>query len=141
MLAQTGLGPQTYISLPGPFCQCFPCSPKPSEQVSSRLWLTFISSSGHYYVPLLRAEDTSSPVIGEPWSSDQRAEASNADHGRNSPRDPVMTLRAFAGPLSPSKVSDHGRNFQELSWLALHFRIWCSSLLLCFSLGDQLMKV
>ncbi|XP_051017728.1 ankyrin repeat and LEM domain-containing protein 2 isoform X2 [Acomys russatus] len=61
---------------------------------------------GHYYVPLLRAEDTSSPVIGELWSSDQRAEASNADHCRSSPRDPVMTLRAFVGPLSPSKAED-----------------------------------
>ncbi|CAH6778696.1 ankyrin repeat and LEM domain-containing protein 2 isoform X2 [Phodopus roborovskii] len=60
---------------------------------------------GHYYVPLLRAED-SSPVIGELWSSDQRAEASNADHSRSSPRDPVMTLRAFVGPLSPSKAED-----------------------------------
>ncbi|XP_031193172.1 ankyrin repeat and LEM domain-containing protein 2 isoform X2 [Mastomys coucha] len=60
---------------------------------------------GHYYVPLLRAEDTS-PVIGELWSSDQKAEASCADHCRSSPRDPVMTLRAFAGPLSPSKAED-----------------------------------
>ncbi|XP_028633228.1 ankyrin repeat and LEM domain-containing protein 2 isoform X2 [Grammomys surdaster] len=60
---------------------------------------------GHYYVPLLRAEDTS-PVIGELWSSDQKAEASNADHCRSSPRDPVMTLRAFVGPLSPSKAED-----------------------------------
>ncbi|XP_038202637.1 ankyrin repeat and LEM domain-containing protein 2 isoform X2 [Arvicola amphibius] len=61
---------------------------------------------GHYYVPLLRAEDTSSPVIGELWSSDQKAETSNADHYRSSPRDPVMTLRAFVGPLSPSKAED-----------------------------------
>ncbi|KAL1768476.1 ankyrin repeat and LEM domain-containing protein 2 isoform X1 [Sigmodon hispidus] len=61
---------------------------------------------GHYYVPLLRAEDTSSPVIGELWSSDQRTEASNTDHCRSSPRDPVMTLRAFVGPLSPSKAED-----------------------------------
>lgn len=60
---------------------------------------------GHYYVPLLRAEDTS-PVIGELWSSDQKAEASSADHYRGSPRDPVMTLRAFVGPLSPSKAED-----------------------------------
>uniref|UniRef100_Q6P1H6-3 Isoform 3 of Ankyrin repeat and LEM domain-containing protein 2 n=1 Tax=Mus musculus TaxID=10090 RepID=Q6P1H6-3 len=60
---------------------------------------------GHYYVPLLRAEDTS-PVIGELWSSDQKAEASNTAHCRSSPRDPVMTLRAFVGPLSPSKAED-----------------------------------
>ncbi|XP_075837299.1 ankyrin repeat and LEM domain-containing protein 2 isoform X2 [Microtus pennsylvanicus] len=61
---------------------------------------------GHYYVPLLRAEDTSSPVIGELWSSDQKAETANAEHYRSSPRDPVMTLRAFVGPLSPSKAED-----------------------------------
>uniref|UniRef100_A0A8C2M9G8 Ankyrin repeat and LEM domain-containing protein 2 n=1 Tax=Cricetulus griseus TaxID=10029 RepID=A0A8C2M9G8_CRIGR len=67
---------------------------------------------GHYYVPLLRAEDTSSPVIGELWSSDQRAEASNTDHGRSSPRDPVMTLRAFVGPLSPSKAEDFRKRWK-----------------------------
>lgn len=67
---------------------------------------------GHYYVPLLRAEDTSSPVIGELWSSDQRAEASNADHCRSSPRDPVMTLRAFVGPLSPSKAEDFRKQWK-----------------------------
>ncbi|XP_059264109.1 ankyrin repeat and LEM domain-containing protein 2 isoform X1 [Mustela nigripes] len=61
---------------------------------------------GHYYVPLLRAEDTSSPVIGELWSSDQTTETSHIGHGGGSPRDPVLTLRAFAGPLSPSKAED-----------------------------------
>ncbi|XP_045881512.1 ankyrin repeat and LEM domain-containing protein 2 [Meles meles] len=61
---------------------------------------------GHYYVPLLRAEDTSSPVIGELWSSDQTTETSHIGHGGGGPRDPVLTLRAFAGPLSPSKAED-----------------------------------
>nr|XP_019604360.1 PREDICTED: ankyrin repeat and LEM domain-containing protein 2 isoform X2 [Rhinolophus sinicus] len=61
---------------------------------------------GHYYVPLLRAEDTSSPVIGELWSSDQTAETSHSGGG---PRDPVLTLRAFAGPLSPAKAEDFRR--------------------------------
>ncbi|KAK2500445.1 hypothetical protein MC885_016422 [Smutsia gigantea] len=64
---------------------------------------------GHYYVPLLRAEDTSSPVIGELWSSDQTAEASHVGHSGGDPRDPVLTLRAFAGPLSPSKAEDFRR--------------------------------
>ncbi|KAI5166321.1 ankyrin repeat and LEM domain-containing protein 2 [Manis pentadactyla] len=64
---------------------------------------------GHYYVPLLRAEDTSSPVIGELWSSDQTAEASHMGHSGGGPRDPVLTLRAFAGPLSPSKAEDFRR--------------------------------
>ncbi|XP_045390041.1 ankyrin repeat and LEM domain-containing protein 2 isoform X1 [Lemur catta] len=61
---------------------------------------------GHYYVPLLRAEDTSSPVIGELWSSDQAAPSSPGGRCGGSPRDPVLTLRAFAGPLSPSKAED-----------------------------------
>ncbi|XP_009003178.2 ankyrin repeat and LEM domain-containing protein 2 isoform X1 [Callithrix jacchus] len=61
---------------------------------------------GHYYVPLLRAEDTSSPVIGELWSPDQTAEASHVGRYGGSPRDPVLTLRAFAGPLSPAKAED-----------------------------------
>ncbi|KAL0610347.1 Ankyrin repeat and LEM domain-containing protein 2 [Plecturocebus cupreus] len=64
---------------------------------------------GHYYVPLLRAEDTSSPVIGELWSPDQTAEASHIGRYRGSPRDPVLTLRAFAGPLSPAKAEDFRR--------------------------------
>lgn len=64
---------------------------------------------GHYYVPLLRAEDTSSPVIGELWSSDQTGEVSHIGHTGCFPKDPVLTLRAFAGPLSPSKVSVCGR--------------------------------
>ncbi|XP_063568439.1 ankyrin repeat and LEM domain-containing protein 2 isoform X4 [Pongo abelii] len=64
---------------------------------------------GHYYVPLLRAEDTSSPVIGELWSPDQTAEASHVSRYGGSPRDPVLTLRAFAGPLSPAKAEDFRR--------------------------------
>uniref|UniRef100_A0A673V1N4 Ankyrin repeat and LEM domain-containing protein 2 n=2 Tax=Suricata suricatta TaxID=37032 RepID=A0A673V1N4_SURSU len=64
---------------------------------------------GHYYVPLLRAEDTSSPVIGELWSSDQVTETSHVSHSGGGPRDPVLTLRAFAGPLSPSKAEDFRR--------------------------------
>nr|KAF6268756.1 ankyrin repeat and LEM domain containing 2 [Pipistrellus kuhlii] len=64
---------------------------------------------GHYYVPLLRAEDTSSPVIGELWSPDQTAETAHVSHGGGSPRDPVLTLRAFAGPMSPAKARDFRR--------------------------------
>ncbi|XP_066870741.1 ankyrin repeat and LEM domain-containing protein 2 isoform X2 [Kogia breviceps] len=64
---------------------------------------------GHYYVPLLRAEDTSSPVIGELWSSDHMGEVSHIGHSGGGPRDPILTLRAFAGPLSPSKAEDFRR--------------------------------
>lgn len=82
-------------------------SAKPrSRQIG--LTLVCVLLPGHYYVPLLRAEDTSSPVIGELWSSDQTAEASHVGHGGGGPRDPILTLRAFAGPLSPAKVSCWG---------------------------------
>ncbi|XFG09085.1 PREDICTED: ankyrin repeat and LEM domain-containing protein 2 [Capra hircus] len=64
---------------------------------------------GHYYVPLLRAEDMSSPVIGELWSSDQTGEVSHIGYTRGFSKDPVLTLRAFAGPLSPSKAEDFRR--------------------------------
>lgn len=79
---------------------------QPSEQVAVALACVLLP--GHFYVPLLRAEDTSSPVIGELWSSDQTAEAPHASHGGGGPRDPVLTLSAFAGPLSPAKVSRWG---------------------------------
>ncbi|XP_059531848.1 ankyrin repeat and LEM domain-containing protein 2 isoform X2 [Myotis daubentonii] len=64
---------------------------------------------GHYYVPLLRAEDTSSPVIGELWSPDQMVETAHVSHGAGSPRDPALILRAFAGPMSPAKAEDFRR--------------------------------
>ncbi|XP_078010376.1 ankyrin repeat and LEM domain-containing protein 2 isoform X2 [Phascolarctos cinereus] len=66
---------------------------------------------GHYYVPLLRAEDNSSPVIGDIWTSDQadgRPPMSTPRFG-GSPKDPVLSVRAFAGPLSPSKAEDFRR--------------------------------
>lgn len=75
----------------------------PSEQVPVAPVCVLLP--GHFYVPLLRAEDTSSPVIGELWSSDQTAEAPHTSHGGGGPRDPVLTLSAFVGPLSPAKVS------------------------------------
>lgn len=62
---------------------------------------------GRYYVPLLRAEDNSSaPVIGAPWSPDQTDESPQAALSKytGSPKDPVLSIRAFAGPMSPSKV-------------------------------------
>jgi len=62
---------------------------------------------GRYYVPPLRAEDNSSaPVIGAPWSPDQTDESPQAALSKytGSPKDPVLSIRAFAGPMSPSKV-------------------------------------
>ena len=91
---------------------------------------------GHYYVPLLRAEDMSSPVIGELWSSDQTAEAFRICRGGSSPMDPVLTLRAFAGPLSPAKVSCCGSFWNKL--LAVPTRsARCCSLSLTVGSGDQ----
>lgn len=56
------------------------------------------------YIPLLRATDNSSqPVIGAPWSPEPMENLS--PRLPRSPKDPIMAVRAFAGPLSPSKVS------------------------------------
>ncbi|KAB5528232.1 hypothetical protein PHYPO_G00137960 [Pangasianodon hypophthalmus] len=60
------------------------------------------------YVPLLRAADNSAqPVIGAPWSPEPMENRS--PQLPRSPRDPVMTVRAFAGPLSPSKADEFRR--------------------------------
>ncbi|KAI4873796.1 hypothetical protein NFI96_017982 [Prochilodus magdalenae] len=61
-----------------------------------------------FYVPLLRAADNSSqPVIGAPWSPEPMENRS--PRLPRSPMDPVMTVRAFAGPLSPSKADEFRR--------------------------------
>ncbi|NXP21258.1 ANKL2 protein, partial [Scytalopus superciliaris] len=67
---------------------------------------------GRYYVPLLRAEDNSSaPVIGAPWSPDQMDDGPQRSSCKypGSPRDPVLSIRAFAGPMSPSKAEEFRR--------------------------------
>ncbi|NXH71651.1 ANKL2 protein, partial [Hydrobates tethys] len=67
---------------------------------------------GRYYVPLLRAEDNSSaPVIGAPWSPDQTDDSPQRTLSKytGSPKDPVLSLRAFAGPMSPSKAEEFRR--------------------------------
>ncbi|EHA99133.1 Ankyrin repeat and LEM domain-containing protein 2 [Heterocephalus glaber] len=69
---------------------------------------------GHYYMPLLRADDTSSSVIGELWSSDQRAKALPAGCCGANPQDPVQTVRAFGGPLSPAKAEDFRKLWKTL---------------------------
>ncbi|XP_076159239.1 ankyrin repeat and LEM domain-containing protein 2 [Alosa pseudoharengus] len=66
-----------------------------------------------FYVPLLRATDnTLQPVIGGPWSptSGQMSENSLGHHGiAGTPRDPAMTVTAFAGPLSSAKADEFHR--------------------------------
>ncbi|XP_053135691.1 ankyrin repeat and LEM domain-containing protein 2 isoform X2 [Hemicordylus capensis] len=67
---------------------------------------------GQYYVPLFRAEDNASaPVIGLPWSPDQTKDSPNAALPRyfGSPKDPVLAVRAYAGPMSLSKAEDFRR--------------------------------
>ncbi|NXK50815.1 ANKL2 protein, partial [Chauna torquata] len=67
---------------------------------------------GRYYVPLLRAEDNSSaPVIGAPWSPDQTDKSPQTTLSKytGSPKDPVLSIRAFAGPMSPSKAEEFRR--------------------------------
>ncbi|NXK32683.1 ANKL2 protein, partial [Piprites chloris] len=67
---------------------------------------------GRYYVPLLRAEDNSSaPVIGAPWSPDQMDDGPQRTLFKypGSPKDPVLSIRAFAGPMSPSKAEEFRR--------------------------------
>ncbi|KAM6112067.1 ankyrin repeat and LEM domain-containing protein 2 isoform 1-T1 [Pterocles gutturalis] len=67
---------------------------------------------GRYYVPLLRAEDNSSaPVIGAPWSPDQIDDSPQRTVSKytGSPKDPVLSIRAFAGPMSPSKAEEFRR--------------------------------
>ncbi|XP_053327425.1 ankyrin repeat and LEM domain-containing protein 2 [Spea bombifrons] len=64
---------------------------------------------GIFYVPLLRAEDNSSPtVLGTPWSPEQPDVLSQTKYS-GSPKDPLLAVRAFAGPMSPSKAEDFRR--------------------------------
>ncbi|XP_036954736.1 ankyrin repeat and LEM domain-containing protein 2 [Acanthopagrus latus] len=65
------------------------------------------------YIPLLRAADnTTQPIIGALWSPESSESLSLAQlHGR-SPMDPLMTVTAFAGPLSPSKADDFRRSWK-----------------------------
>uniref|UniRef100_A0A3P8Z368 LEM domain-containing protein n=1 Tax=Esox lucius TaxID=8010 RepID=A0A3P8Z368_ESOLU len=65
-----------------------------------------------YYVPLLRDTDNSfQPVIGLPWSpSSLEADFHLLGSGAvGSPIDPIMTVRAYVGPLSPSKAHEFHR--------------------------------
>ncbi|KAJ8384932.1 hypothetical protein AAFF_G00197400 [Aldrovandia affinis] len=65
-----------------------------------------------YYIPLLRAADNSSqPVIGAPWSPEPLEPISDllVPSLIGSPTDPVMEVRAFSGPFSPSKAEEFRR--------------------------------
>ncbi|KAK9522372.1 hypothetical protein VZT92_018841 [Zoarces viviparus] len=65
------------------------------------------------FIPLLRATDnTSQPVIGGLWSPESSECLSLTQRHTRSPMDPVMTVTAFAGPLSPSKADDFRRSWK-----------------------------
>lgn len=65
------------------------------------------------YVPLLRATDnTCQPIIGAPWSPESSESLSFVHCHMRSPIDPMMTVTAFAGPLSPSKADDFRRTWK-----------------------------
>ncbi|XP_056152518.1 ankyrin repeat and LEM domain-containing protein 2 [Lampris incognitus] len=64
------------------------------------------------YIPLLRATDNSfQPIIGASWSPESSESHSHSviPWQARCPIDPVMTVKAFAGPLSPSKANDFRR--------------------------------
>lgn len=65
------------------------------------------------YIPLLRATDnTSQPIIGASWSPESSESLSLIQRHTRSPTDPLMTVTAFAGPLSPSKADDFRRSWK-----------------------------
>ncbi|KAM6930234.1 ankyrin repeat and LEM domain-containing protein 2 isoform 2-T3 [Xenentodon cancila] len=65
------------------------------------------------YIPLLRATDnTTQPIIGGPWSPESSESLSLIQRHTKSPMDPLMTVTAFAGPLSPSQANDFRRSWK-----------------------------
>lgn len=61
-----------------------------------------------YFVPLLRATDnTLNPVIGAPWApgTSKHQDVSLSPGLMEDPKNPLMTIRAFVGPLNLLKVS------------------------------------
>ncbi|KAH3842859.1 ankyrin repeat and LEM domain-containing protein 2-like [Dreissena polymorpha] len=60
---------------------------------------------GQVYVPLIRSEDnTVPPVIGQPWSPDLTGSPLDNTRIPCSPRESPMSVRACAGPMSPSNA-------------------------------------
>uniref|UniRef100_A0A8C6TWR2 Ankyrin repeat and LEM domain-containing protein 2 n=1 Tax=Neogobius melanostomus TaxID=47308 RepID=A0A8C6TWR2_9GOBI len=65
------------------------------------------------YIPLLRAADnTCQPIIGASWSPEPSESLSLIHCHMRSPMDPMMTVAAFAGPLSPLKADDFRRTWK-----------------------------
>ncbi|XP_022256189.1 ankyrin repeat and LEM domain-containing protein 2-like [Limulus polyphemus] len=58
-----------------------------------------------YFVPVLRSEDNSiQPVVGEPWSPDHTTDDLYSLSSPSSPKDPVLNVKAYAGPMSPTQA-------------------------------------
>ncbi|OWF45782.1 Ankyrin repeat and LEM domain-containing protein 2 [Mizuhopecten yessoensis] len=80
---------------------CSRCS-KPEENLKDEIKELL---EGQYYVPLVRSEDnTTQPVIGPPWSPDSKNPAMNVPFSSWSPKDPLMAVKACAGPMTPSRA-------------------------------------
>ncbi|XP_031568985.1 ankyrin repeat and LEM domain-containing protein 2-like [Actinia tenebrosa] len=65
----------------------------------------------NYYVPVFGSEgDATPPRIGEPWSPDFHSKGkrtpSYSSSGLHSPVDPRVTVKAYAGPMSPKQAFD-----------------------------------
>ena len=60
-------------------------------------------------MPLIRSEDnTAQPVIGTPWSPEHtRGGGVGTPPTSWGPKDPLMAVKACAGPMTPAKVK-HG---------------------------------
>ncbi|XP_072290245.1 ankyrin repeat and LEM domain-containing protein 2 [Eucyclogobius newberryi] len=87
------------------------CSRKNKTQEVKKKIINYLED--RCYIPLLRAADnTSQPIIGTPWSPESSESLSLIQRHMRSPRDPMMTVTAFAGPLSPSKANDFRRSWK-----------------------------
>ncbi|XP_077984135.1 uncharacterized protein LOC144438829 isoform X2 [Glandiceps talaboti] len=69
-----------------------------------------------YYVPLLRAVDNATlPVIGEPWSPDTEIHQTSSPllcYKTNSPIDSVVSVKAYAGPMSSTQAEDFHKTWK-----------------------------
>lgn len=63
-------------------------------------------STGLCVVPLLRSHDNATaPFIGQPCSPDDKMNTcGSVIYKTQIPKEPSLTVSAFAGPMSPSKV-------------------------------------
>ncbi|XP_064608265.1 ankyrin repeat and LEM domain-containing protein 2-like [Liolophura sinensis] len=88
---------------------CSRCS-SPCKSLSERIQSLLEDSC---FVPLLRSDDNcSQPVIGEPWSPESAQRSVLAPTASSqSPRDPQLVVRAYAGPMSPAVADTFHRHW------------------------------